>query len=151
MRVWRISSYADLSGRGGIVSSGRWNLINTPIVYCADHPATAMVEILVHLDLEDIPATFQLLEIEVPDSSELSIPDLPDDWKDNETATQQIGTDFVTAGRFAAMQVPSVVVPFARNYLLSPTIAAQSGVRILGGTVHPFDPRLVKRSEPTQS
>lgn len=144
MRIWRVSSYADLSGRGGSVSSGRWNLINTPIVYCADHPATAMVEILVHLDAEDIPATFQLLEIEVPDAVEFSIPDLPDNWKDDEPTTQQIGTDFVTAGRLAVMQVPSVVVPFARNYLLSPRVAAQLSVRILGVTVHPFDPRLVK-------
>lgn len=144
MRIWRISSYADLSGRGGIVSAGRWNLVDTPIVYCADHPATAMVEILVHLDLEDIPATFQLLEIDVPDAMEISIPDLPDNWKTNEPATQRIGTGFVTAGRFAVLQVPSVVVPFAKNYLLSPRLATQLSVRIVGVTVHPFDPRLVK-------
>lgn len=144
MRIWRISNYADLSGRGGVVSSGRWNLINTPIVYCADHPATAMVEIQVHLDLEDIPATFQLLEIETPEATEISVPDLPDNWKDNEATTQRIGTDFVTTGRFAVMQVPSVVVPFARNYLLSPRVANSSGVKIVGSTIHAFDPRLTK-------
>jgi RES domain-containing protein len=145
MRVWRISNYADLSGRGGIIAAGRWNLIDTPIVYCADYPATAMVEILVHLDSEDIPESYQLLEIDLPDAAEISVPDLPENWRDDEPATQHIGTDFVTAGRFAAMQVPSVVVPFGKNYLLNPRVAKSSHVEIVGVTVHPFDPRLIKQ------
>ncbi len=41
---------------------------NTPVVYCADHPATALLEILVHVDAEDLPPAYQLLEIEVPDT-----------------------------------------------------------------------------------
>jgi RES domain-containing protein len=151
MRIWRISNYADLSGRGGMVAASRWNAINTPIVYCADHPATAMVEILFHVDAEDIPTTFQLLDIEIPEAIEFSIPELPDNWKDDETTTQQIGTDFVAAERFAVMQVPSVVVPFAKNYLLSPRVAANSGIRVVGTTVHPFDPRLLRQPRPIQS
>lgn len=142
MRVWRISNYADLSGRGGMVSEGRWNLIGTPIVYCADHPATSLVETLVHLDGEDVPASFQLIEIDVPDTAEVFKPDLPDDWGDDPEATRLIGTDFVRAGRAAVMQVPSVVVPFAKNYLLSPRMAKSSGIEIVRVTVHAFDPRL---------
>lgn len=144
MRVWSISSYADLSGRGGLVSSGRWNTLGTAIVYCADHPATAMVEILVHLDPEDLPAAFQLLQIDVPDTIEVAVPALADGWRDDEPTTQRIGTDFVNAGRRPVMQVPSVVVPFASNDLLSPHMAKDSGVRIIGMTAHPFDPRLFR-------
>jgi RES domain-containing protein len=145
MRVWRISNYADLSGLGGMVTEGRWNLIKTPIVYCADHPATALVEILVHLDGEDLPATFQLLEIDIPEAAEIETADLPDDWRDNSPATRRIGTGFVQAGRAAVMRVPSVIVPFANNYLLNPRLAKPAGVKIVQATVHPFDPRLVRQ------
>jgi RES domain-containing protein len=52
MRIWRISNFADLSGRGGMLIDGRWNRRGTPIVYCTDHPSTALLEILVHATRE---------------------------------------------------------------------------------------------------
>jgi RES domain-containing protein len=50
VRIWRISIYGDLSGRGGLLSAGRWNPRGLPIVYAADHPATAMLETLAHVN-----------------------------------------------------------------------------------------------------
>lgn len=142
MRIWRISNHADLSGQGGMVAAARWNMLGTPIVYCTDHPATALLEILVHIDAEDLPNTFQLLEIEIPDTVKATIPVLPDDWKDNLASTQRIGTDFVMTARDALMEVPCIVVPFTKNYLLSPSMLNESGIRIVGATLHPFDSRL---------
>ncbi|TPJ52075.1 MULTISPECIES: RES family NAD+ phosphorylase [unclassified Mesorhizobium] len=144
MRLWRISNFADLSGRGGMLSSGRWNIKGTAIVYCADHPATALLEILVHVDVEDLPPTFQLLEIEVPDGVSIAVRDLPEGWKDNPAKTREIGSDFVSAASHPVMEVPCVIVPFARNYILNPALLEREGIAIVGTTSQQIDTRLLE-------
>ena len=64
-RLWRISNYADLSGTGGLRFHARWHTMGSLIVYCADHPAAALAEYLVHLDPEDFTEAFNLLTIEI--------------------------------------------------------------------------------------
>tara|TARA_R110002020_G_scaffold96186_17_gene230591 strand:+ start:861 stop:1484 length:624 start_codon:yes stop_codon:yes gene_type:complete len=71
MNLWRISKYADLSGRGGLVVDGRWHRKGIPVVYSCDHPSTALLEILVHVDKSRIPPDFQLLRLECPDDLEV--------------------------------------------------------------------------------
>ena len=139
MRIWRISNYADLYGRGGMISAGRWNPINTPMVYCSDHPATALLEILVHIDADNLPPTYQLLEIEVPDSLSIASPDLTADWENDVSRTQRLGAMFVSTASDATMEVPCVIVPFAKNYLLNPSLLERVGIRIVGVTQHPID------------
>lgn len=143
MRLWRISNYADLSGSGGLFAAARWNRLNTPIVYCADHPASSLLEILVNSAPENWPASFQLLEIEVPDDARVAEPKLPSDWKDDIEATRNIGTRFIFERSAAVMRVPSAIMPFCFNYLVSPLLAATAGVRIAGVTRHPVDGRLL--------
>lgn len=143
MRIWRISRYADLSGLGGEISAGRWNQVKTPIVYCADHPATALLEILVHVDAEDLPQKYQLLEIEVPDPVQATSPDLAEGWTDDLMGTQRIGSDFIRAAMHSVMRVPCVIVPFTNNFLLNPALLERDGIGIVGVTEHPFDARLL--------
>lgn len=143
MRLWRISSFADLSGRGGIVSAGRWNVKGTPVIYCADHPATALLEILVHVDASDLPPTYQLLEIQAPETLNVNLPDLPSNWRDDLAATRQIGTNFISAGKHAVMEVPCVIVPFTKNYLLNPALLDRERIGIVSTTAHPIDARLL--------
>lgn len=114
------------------------------MVYCADHPATALLEILVHVDAEDMPTGYQLLEIDFPDAAALVVPNLPPNWKDDVELTRRIGTDFIAAGTHAAMEVPSVIVPFTKNYLLNPALLVRDGIRIVGVTQHPIDTRLLR-------
>lgn len=144
MRIWRISNYADLTGRGGLVTAGRWNSVGTPIVYCADHPATSLLEYLVHLDAGDLPSEFQLIEIDVPDPVTVVGVTLPDDWKSDITATRQIGVGFVESGAAAVLKTPSAIVPFAHNYLLNPALVEQLRIRIVAVTIHPIDRRLLE-------
>lgn len=68
MELWRISNYADLSGAGGLQAAGRWHTRGKRIVYLADHPASALLEMLVHMDRELIPATYRLLRIVVSET-----------------------------------------------------------------------------------
>jgi RES domain-containing protein len=67
MVIWRISNYAALSGRGGEPASGRWHDQGIPVVYGCDHPSTTLLEILVQIELSQIPKDFQLLRINCPD------------------------------------------------------------------------------------
>ena len=69
MRLWRISDHADLTGEGGLLASGRWHSRGSRIVYLADHPASALVEVLVHLEVEseDIPSSYQLVAVDLSD------------------------------------------------------------------------------------
>jgi RES domain-containing protein len=57
MRLWRISNYADLSGEGGRRAEGRWHERGRPVVYLAEHAALALLETMVHLEIEyeDLP------------------------------------------------------------------------------------------------
>lgn len=143
MRLWRISNFADLSGRGGLLAAARWNRIGVPIVYCADHPASAVLEILVHVDAEDLPATYQLLEIEAPETAQIWMADLPSDWAGNLDLTRQIGSDFIADGKYPLMRAPSAIVPHAVNFLLNPMLSERAGIRIVAATQHAFDARLL--------
>lgn len=125
-----------------MLSEARWNFVGTPIVYCADHPATALLEILVHLDAEDSPSTFHLLEIDIPDAVPITIPELPENWVDDVKTTQQIGSRFVGAMTYPVMKVPCAIVPFTENYLLNPALVERAGIRVIGVTRHPIDARL---------
>lgn len=113
------------------------------MVYCADHPATALLEILVHVDTEDLPSSYQLLEVAIPDAVSITRPALPANWKDDVAATQRLGTDFISAARDAVMEVPCVIVPFTRNYLLNPSLLERDGIGIGSITEHPVDARLL--------
>lgn len=143
MRVWRISNHAELSGRGGLVTPGRWHHAQTQIVYCADHPASAMLEILVHVDFEDRPETFQLLSIEIPEGTDISTADVPEGWKDDMKITRHIGSRFIADATGAVLAVPSVIVPHGTNYLLSPSLLKAAGIHIASAETHSFDSRLL--------
>lgn len=155
MRVWRISDYADLSGHGGLLAEGRWHRRGTPVVYCADHPATALLERLVHLDPEELPDSYKLLAIEVGNSDHalrMTPGDLPDDWRDNLNASREIGTAFFTRGEHLLAFVPSVLVPQAWNVLLNPRHRNSRQCRIVETYDRLFDTRLIRRvSGPGQS
>ena len=144
MRVWRISNFADLSGEGGLLIEGRWHFRGTPIVYCTDHPSTALLEILVHATRYTVPDYYQLLEIEVPDDIETFAPTIAMNWDRDADETRRIGARFIADGIFALMNVPSVIMPKARNFLLNPAHADAGQIRIVETYRYPFDSRLIK-------
>ena len=144
MRVWRISNFADLSGEGGLLIEGRWHFRGTPIVYCTDHPSTALLEILVHATRYTVPDYYQLLEIEVPDDIETFAPTIAMNWDRDTDETRRIGARFIADGIFALMNVPSVIMPKARNFLLNPAHADAGQIRIVETYRYPFDSRIIK-------
>jgi RES domain-containing protein len=116
------------------------------VVYLADHPASALIEVMVHLevDAEDLPTHYQLLGVDVPDDlASEDVGALPADWREQRAATQALGDAWLRAGRSALLRVPSAIVPDSANYLLSPAHADAARITVASALRAAFDPRLM--------
>jgi RES domain-containing protein len=147
MRLWRISDYAALSGDGGLLASGRWHSRGSRIVYLTDHPASALVEVLVHLEVDpdDLPALYQLLAVDVPDAvpfETIGEDSLATDWRERADLTRDTGDRWLRENRTALLRVPSAVIPFAINWLINPAHADAAKARVAEIIRAPFDARL---------
>jgi len=148
--VWRISNYLELSGQGGLRAAARWHNAGAPIVYTASSPASALVEMLVHLELGDVdhlPDSFLLLMIEIPDS--IAIIDLDEKmlsakWRMMEEETRSAGDAWLQESNSAVMSVPSAIVPHTKNYLINPSHPDAKKIKIRSYGHYPFDSRLFK-------
>jgi len=148
MRLWRISNHANLSGAGGLHASGRWHTRGRPVVYLADHPASALLEVMVHLeiDAEDLPSHYQLLGVDVPDDlpiRRLDAHELPPGWREQVTLTRALGDSWLREASMALLCVPSAIVPEARNYLLNSAHSEAARISIASAAITAFDPRLM--------
>jgi RES domain-containing protein len=145
MELWRISNYADLSGAGGLRAAGRWHSQGRRIVYLADHAASALLEMLVHMDRDLVPSTYQLLRITVSDNTVIeTVADgtLPPDWRSKTMASREVGDRWLDRAASALLQVPSAISGRGSNYLLNPAHADASKVTVAEIINAPFDPRL---------
>jgi RES domain-containing protein len=147
MPIWRISNHLTLDGGGGLKVAGRWHSRGRRVVYAARTPAAALLEMLVHLeiDVEDFPARFRLIEIEVADgvSCERIEPlRLPPDWTKDSVATRALGDDWLRRAAAALLEVPSALAPETWNVLINPAHADAAGLRVASVRDHPLDPRL---------
>ena len=136
MIAWRLCRrpHADLSGEGARVFGGRWNSPGRPVVYLAEHPALAALELRVHLDLpfELIPADFVLIQVSVPDGS----------VADSTTTPLDVGNAWLAEARSVSLRVPSVLVPHSWNILLNPLHAGAARAEVLNVEPFGFDPRM---------
>jgi RES domain-containing protein len=147
--LWRISNRASLAGDGGLRASGRWHTRGKRVVYCAESPAAALLEILVHFEIEigDLPARYRLLKVNVPDDLQVdrvSLTDLGSDWIEDPLATRAIGDRWLTRATTPLLTVPSAVVPETSNVLLNPAHPDARRIVIVQSTDHVIDPRLVR-------
>jgi RES domain-containing protein len=116
------------------------------IVYLADHPASALLEMLVHLDRDLIPNSYRLLRVMVPEtiaSETVAASDLAIDWRDHPETTRHLGDLWLDQATTALLRVPSVIVPDAINVLLNPAHPDAAAITIAETIEAPFDPRLL--------
>jgi RES domain-containing protein len=147
MILWRASNHTSLDGAGGLRASGRWHNRGKRVVYCAPNPATALLEILVHaeIDIQDIPVTIRYLEIEAPDSiaiESLDVSSAGAAWQSEKS--RGAGDEWLNSKRTAMLRVPSVIVPATWNVLINPQHSESSGIRIVRTHRHAFDRRLLR-------
>ena len=120
------------------------------MIYCAPNPATSLLEVLVHaeIDLDDVPVNFRYLEIEVPDaarSEEVSESVLKRNWPQDLSLTRDYGDEWLEAGRTALLRVPSTIVPATWNVLINPRHPQARPMKITHVYEHALDDRLRRR------
>jgi RES domain-containing protein len=151
--AWRIAkarhAVTAFSGEGAKDYGGRWNSPGVAVIYAAGSAALAMLEVLVHLQSQELLQRYVLFEVTFHESliTTVNPKTLPKAWRQSPppAAVQQVGDLWVTGGRSAVLRVPSVTVPNEWNYLLNPAHADYRKITIGPRQPTRFDPRLIKR------
>jgi RES domain-containing protein len=146
--LWRISDFIDLSGEGGRKARARWHTAGSRIVYLAESPMAALVETLVHLeiDTEDTPDFYTLLKISIPDGLSIRSLDPPagSDWKRDLELTRRLGDAWLASLETPLARVPSAIAPQTWNYLLNPEHPDAKQVTVAEAIKEQFDNRLFR-------
>jgi RES domain-containing protein len=146
MDLWRISKFNSLSGEGGLHYSARWHTAGSRIVYMAESPAGALIESLVHMELNQRswPDYYDLMQIVAPDDTEIETISMPPEkkWKESPMMTRQAGDEWLRSRRTALARVPSAILPNTWNILLNPEHPSASQIKVVQITRAEFDPRL---------
>lgn len=134
---WQVcrARQADLSGREA-EDGARWNSPGHRLVYLAEHPALAVLEMRAHLDLpyDRLTHDHLLLRVALPADVE-EVESLPPDPRAH-------GDAWLHAARSAVLRVPSIIVQEARNLLLNPAHPRAAETHLLSCTPFRFDERL---------
>jgi RES domain-containing protein len=154
MLVWRLVKTKHVAtafdGAGAKRVGGRWNSPGVGVVYTADSPSTAALEILA----QDYPARaftlhWSLLTATVADElvETVDVTTLPADWAATPwpPALPALGDGWVAERRSLVLAVPSAVVPRQHNYVINPDHPARKALRISGPERFTFDARIIER------
>ncbi len=148
LELWRISNHKTLDGMGGMRYAARWHSAGRRIVYLAESPAGAMLEVLVHLELEedDLPQGYTLLQIEAPAGLKIEKLRTPggSGWTQDDRITRKLGDAWLACQSSALACVPSAILPNTSNYLLNPVHPDAKRIKIKGATKQRFDVRLLR-------
>jgi RES domain-containing protein len=146
MILWRISRHRDLSGTGGLRSPGRWHHAGQPVVYLAESPAVALLEVCVHTSANEVPPDFTVLKIEAPEVQieVIRADELPAGWQSQLEFTRDLGTAWLQKRETPLLRVPSAIVPETATFLLNPTHPDAKRFKITEAFSYPFDVRLKK-------
>jgi RES domain-containing protein len=144
--LWRISDHIDLEGNGGRFFASRWSSAGRRIVYLAESPAGAMLEILVHLPFRSgrLPRGYTLLEVQVPDKCSIKSldPSPKVEWRNDPTVTQKAGDAWLSSAETPLARVPSAILPRTWNLLLNPEHPNAPQITIGSVVRERFDNRL---------
>lgn len=144
--------FNPLDGSGGLYSAMRWNERGTPMLYCSASPSLAMLEILANVDAANFGER-TLLTLKLPAKitkkviTDKHLLQLWRDAKDGDTykATQTFGTLWSQSGKELMLEVPSVVCPFEKNYLINPQHPDFVKIKEIGREIVRLDNRLLPK------
>ena len=119
-------------------------------MYLSSTPASALLEILVHLEIEErhLPRFYKLLEIQVPDDVTIEkLEDwakLPKGWPGKQAVTRALGDQWLDRNSAALLQVPSALVPRTSNFLMNPQHPDAAKIQITSVSRQGLDRRLLQ-------
>lgn len=136
-----------LDGEGARLYGGRWNSPGTRIVYLAGSISLAQLEMLVHLESNDVlHSRYSIIPAGIPAELVEMLPRerWPRGWRSVNAppGTRRIGDEWVWSGKSLCLQVPSVLVPEESNYLLNPAHPAFGQLKVGRPRSLVFDQRL---------
>jgi RES domain-containing protein len=127
MQVWRLFPErfrgTAFTGAGSLYAAGRWNHLETAMVYTSTSRALAALEFFVNLDPIEAPDHLLMAEATVPDAcvDAIGLDVLPRNWRGlNNQRCRDLGSEWARSLRSVALKVPSVVVDGDWNVLLNP-------------------------------
>jgi len=153
--AWRLVRAAHAAtafdGEGAGLTGGRWNSIGVRMVYTADMPSTAVLEILV----QDVRAAtllrnWVIIKAGFPDGvvTHVDPATLPPDWSTTPApaTVRAIGDQWIASRASLVLQVPSAIVPLQYNFLINPDHPAFA-THLTRSAPQPFDfnPRLLAK------
>ncbi len=149
MIIYRISSEPhrnDISGNGAAIYGSRWNSVGTRLLYTSQHISLSILESLVHLRQNYIPASQYLLAIEINypnEVPEILVRQIKRSWREEVHYTQWIGDQFAKNNELLMLKVPSAVVPEEHNFILNPLHKNFKEVKIVSSELLNLDKRLL--------
>jgi RES domain-containing protein len=154
IKAWRITktkhAATAFTGGGAKTYGGRWNSAGTAVVYAAGSTSLAILEMLVHLQAQELMRRYAIFEVSFDEALMTSVDPatLPKSWRrfPSPASVQQLGDDWVAEAASAVLRLPSVIVPSEWNYLLNPAHPDFAKITIGPKQQIKFDPRLVKAS-----
>lgn len=107
---------------GARLYPGRWNTHLSPIIYTSEHYSTALLEKLVHTNLE-MPANQHFISITIPNGTSYEVFQTAahPGWDSrNEDICKAFGQTWHDEARSALLIVPSIPARIERNMLINP-------------------------------
>ncbi|MBK8506357.1 MAG: RES family NAD+ phosphorylase [Saprospiraceae bacterium] len=138
-----------LSGYGAFLTGGRWNRPGIYTVYTAVSRSLAILEMLVHLDLDrHLPDDRIIAVIEIPNEilPEIYTPSINDEsWRlfPYPAFAQNLFSQFANERKSPMLSVPSAIVPQERNILLNPQHQDFNDIKVVDIEILDLDQRLI--------
>lgn len=128
MQLWRITRKPFLAqallGLGAKKYGGRWNSRGAAVVYTSESLELAVLEALVHLDIDLLPRDMYQVGFELDERFVVRLPSsLPRGWDSAppyDPKVQAIGNRWLAAGSSLGLRVPASVLPSRHNVLINP-------------------------------
>ena len=134
-------------GEGAYRFGGRWNSRGTRLLYTAGSLSLAALEMLVHLNDEEILLAYSYATAEFDENLILSVEDfrsLPENWSDSPPPLeiQRIGDEWAREQVSVVLKVPTSILPVEFNYLINVQHPEFSKVKLGEPQTFNFDERL---------
>jgi len=152
MILWRLSGERharSFDGGYGLLYDGRWNTAGHAITYCSTSPSLCVLEKLVHVQDPDLLPALVMVRYDAPEGlgvEAISLTDLPESWRLQESWTQQRGEQWHAAMNAPLLRVPSAIVPLNgspdQNVLINHRHPAAAEITIVAAEPFALDTRL---------
>jgi RES domain-containing protein len=150
--LWRITRkpllVQALAGLGAKKYGGRWNSKGIAVVYTSESLELAVLEALVHLDIDLLPRDVYQVGFEVDDKSVVPVSTpLPRGWDSTppyNPKVQAVGDAWIRSGTSLGLRVPASVLPSRSNVILNPAHPDISRLREVERGPLPWPGRVVE-------